>query len=67
MFLKLCFCPAVCSADDGGGTPVQDEHPASDGEEMRSDRHQSEVRLRLQPLLSHFLLLCVRLSVCPLH
>ncbi|XP_040902707.1 protein IWS1 homolog isoform X2 [Toxotes jaculatrix] len=29
-------------SDDGGGTPVQDEHPASDGEEMRSDRHQSE-------------------------
>ncbi|KAK2913122.1 protein IWS1 homolog [Channa argus] len=28
--------------DDGGGTPVQDEHPASDGDEMRSDRHQSE-------------------------
>ncbi|XP_029026833.1 protein IWS1 homolog isoform X3 [Betta splendens] len=28
--------------DDGGGTPVQDEHPASDGEEMRSDRHHSE-------------------------
>ncbi|KAM7412485.1 hypothetical protein PAMA_020049 [Pampus argenteus] len=29
-------------SDDGGGTPVQDEHPASDGEEMRSDRHHSE-------------------------
>ncbi|XP_059187385.1 protein IWS1 homolog isoform X1 [Centropristis striata] len=29
-------------SDDGGGTPVQDEHPASDGEEARSDRHQSE-------------------------
>ncbi|XP_039986324.1 protein IWS1 homolog isoform X2 [Xiphias gladius] len=29
-------------SDDGGGTPVQDEHPASDGEEMRSDTHQSE-------------------------
>ncbi|KAM6988215.1 protein IWS1 homolog isoform 1-T1 [Tautogolabrus adspersus] len=28
-------------SDDGGGTPVQDEHQ-SDGEEMRSDRHQSE-------------------------
>ncbi|XP_033487264.2 uncharacterized protein iws1 isoform X1 [Epinephelus lanceolatus] len=29
-------------SDDGGGTPVQDEHPASDGEEARSDGHQSE-------------------------
>ncbi|TDH15448.1 hypothetical protein EPR50_G00031660 [Perca flavescens] len=31
-------------SDDGGGTPVQDEHPASDGEdEARSDPgHQSE-------------------------
>ncbi|XP_056231042.1 protein IWS1 homolog isoform X2 [Seriola aureovittata] len=29
-------------SDDGGGTPVQDEHPASDGEDMRSDRQQSE-------------------------
>ncbi|CAJ1066242.1 protein IWS1 homolog isoform X4 [Xyrichtys novacula] len=29
-------------SDDGGGTPVQDEHPGSDGEEMRSDRHHSE-------------------------
>ncbi|XP_058489994.1 protein IWS1 homolog isoform X2 [Solea solea] len=29
-------------SDDGGGTPVQDEHPASDGEDMRSDGHQSE-------------------------
>ncbi|KAI3353907.1 hypothetical protein L3Q82_004868 [Scortum barcoo] len=29
-------------SEDGGGTPVQDEHQASDGEEMRSDRHQSE-------------------------
>ncbi|GLD65719.1 protein IWS1 homolog, partial [Lates japonicus] len=29
-------------SDDGGGTPVQDEHPASDGEEVRSDRPQSE-------------------------
>ncbi|XP_076026645.1 protein IWS1 homolog isoform X2 [Genypterus blacodes] len=29
-------------SDDGGGTPVQDEHPASDGEEVRSDKHQSE-------------------------
>lgn len=29
-------------SDDGGGTPVQDEHQGSDGEEMRSDRHQSE-------------------------
>ncbi|XP_008285443.1 protein IWS1 homolog isoform X1 [Stegastes partitus] len=29
-------------SDDGGGTPVQDEHTASDGEEMRSDGHQSE-------------------------
>ncbi|XP_029923030.1 protein IWS1 homolog [Myripristis murdjan] len=30
-------------SDDGGGTPVQDEHPGSDGEEeMRSDKHQSE-------------------------
>ncbi|XP_031165424.1 protein IWS1 homolog isoform X8 [Sander lucioperca] len=30
-------------SDDGGGTPVQDEHPASDGEEeARSTGHQSE-------------------------
>ncbi|XP_023207538.1 protein IWS1 homolog isoform X2 [Xiphophorus maculatus] len=29
-------------SDDGGGTPVQDEHPQSDGEEMRSDGRQSE-------------------------
>ncbi|XP_038153617.1 protein IWS1 homolog isoform X2 [Cyprinodon tularosa] len=29
-------------SDDGGGTPVQDEHPQSDGEDMRSDGHQSE-------------------------
>ncbi|XP_069390947.1 protein IWS1 homolog isoform X1 [Paralichthys olivaceus] len=29
-------------SDDGGGTPVQDEHPASDGEDVRSDRHESE-------------------------
>lgn len=29
-------------SDDGGGTPVMDEHPASDGEEMRSDRNHSE-------------------------
>ncbi|XP_028275582.1 protein IWS1 homolog isoform X2 [Parambassis ranga] len=29
-------------SDDGGGTPVQDEHPASDGEEERSDGRQSE-------------------------
>ncbi|KAM9732636.1 uncharacterized protein ACNS7B_014991 [Menidia menidia] len=29
-------------SDEGGGTPVQDEHPPSDGEEMRSDGHQSE-------------------------
>ncbi|XP_041796415.1 protein IWS1 homolog [Chelmon rostratus] len=29
-------------SDDGGGTPVQDEHHGSDGEEMRSDGHQSE-------------------------
>ncbi|XP_037630679.1 protein IWS1 homolog isoform X2 [Sebastes umbrosus] len=29
-------------SDDGGGTPVQDEHPASDGEEAKSDGHQSE-------------------------
>lgn len=35
----------TCWVDDGGGTPVQDEHPASDGDEVRSDRHQSEVRL----------------------
>ncbi|XP_063763101.1 protein IWS1 homolog isoform X2 [Eleginops maclovinus] len=30
------------NSDDGGGTPVQDEHPASDGEEARSTGHQSE-------------------------
>ncbi|XP_062274519.1 protein IWS1 homolog isoform X2 [Scomber scombrus] len=29
-------------SDDGGGTPVMDEHPASDGEEARSDKHHSE-------------------------
>ncbi|KAM4589085.1 protein IWS1 homolog [Fundulus diaphanus] len=29
-------------SDDGGGTPVQDEHPQSDGEEMRSDGRHSE-------------------------
>ncbi|XP_070761675.1 protein IWS1 homolog [Enoplosus armatus] len=29
-------------SDDGGGTPVQDEHQASGAEEVRSDRHQSE-------------------------
>ncbi|KAJ0022553.1 hypothetical protein NQD34_010043, partial [Periophthalmus magnuspinnatus] len=29
-------------SDDGGGTPVQDEHPQSDAEEAKSDRHQSE-------------------------
>lgn len=29
-------------SDDGGGTPVQDEHPQSDGEEMRSDGRRSE-------------------------
>ncbi|KAM4743430.1 protein IWS1 homolog [Anableps anableps] len=29
-------------SDDGGGTPVQDEHPQSDGEELRSDGRQSE-------------------------
>ncbi|KAM9853312.1 protein IWS1 homolog [Aulostomus maculatus] len=29
-------------SDDGGGTPVQDEHPASDSEELRRDRRHSE-------------------------
>ncbi|XP_068440983.1 protein IWS1 homolog isoform X2 [Clinocottus analis] len=29
-------------SDDGGGTPVQDEHPASDSEEARSAGHRSE-------------------------
>ncbi|XP_055082097.1 protein IWS1 homolog isoform X2 [Periophthalmus magnuspinnatus] len=29
-------------SDDGGGTPVQDEHPQSDAEEAKSDRRQSE-------------------------
>ncbi|XP_055022564.1 LOW QUALITY PROTEIN: protein IWS1 homolog [Boleophthalmus pectinirostris] len=29
-------------SDDGGGTPVQDEHPPSDADDARSDRHQSE-------------------------
>ncbi|XP_027135944.1 protein IWS1 homolog isoform X2 [Larimichthys crocea] len=29
-------------SDDGGGTPVQDEHHGSDGEEPRSDRPRSE-------------------------
>ncbi|XP_069578734.1 protein IWS1 homolog isoform X1 [Brachyistius frenatus] len=29
-------------SDDGGGTPVQDEHPASDGDDMRSEGRQSE-------------------------
>ncbi|XP_029372885.1 protein IWS1 homolog isoform X2 [Echeneis naucrates] len=28
--------------NDGGGTPVMDEHPASDVEEGTSDKHQSE-------------------------
>lgn len=32
-----------CFTDDGGGTPVQDEHTASDAEEVRSNRHHSEV------------------------
>ena len=41
---EVCDSPVVCCPDDGGGTPVQDEHPASDGEEARSDGHQSEVR-----------------------
>lgn len=43
--LEACFSDMLCFADDGGGTPVQDEHPASDGEEARSDGRQSEVRL----------------------
>ncbi|XP_061682575.1 protein IWS1 homolog isoform X4 [Syngnathoides biaculeatus] len=29
-------------SDDGGGTPVQDEHLASDGEDMSSNKHHSE-------------------------
>ncbi|XP_060929805.1 protein IWS1 homolog isoform X3 [Limanda limanda] len=29
-------------SDDGGGTPVQDEHPGSDGEDVRSEGHESE-------------------------
>ncbi|XP_077422799.1 uncharacterized protein iws1 [Vanacampus margaritifer] len=29
-------------SDDGGGTPVQDEHQASDGEDMSSNKHHSE-------------------------
>uniref|UniRef100_A0AAV2J1K1 TFIIS N-terminal domain-containing protein n=1 Tax=Knipowitschia caucasica TaxID=637954 RepID=A0AAV2J1K1_KNICA len=29
-------------SDDGGGTPVQDEHPTSEAEDERSDGHQSE-------------------------
>ncbi|XP_020556353.1 protein IWS1 homolog isoform X4 [Oryzias latipes] len=29
-------------SDDGGGTPVLDEHPLSDGEEMRSPSRQAE-------------------------
>lgn len=32
-------------SDDGGATPVQDEHPPSDEEEMKIDRRHSEVRL----------------------
>ncbi|XP_049581157.1 protein IWS1 homolog isoform X2 [Syngnathus scovelli] len=35
------FMPGSHS-DDGGGTPVQDEHQASDGEDMSSNKHQSE-------------------------
>lgn len=43
---RFCLNKVQCcvAADDGGGTPVQDEHPASDG------RH-SEVRPRLLPCL----------------
>lgn len=33
----------VVLTDDGGGTPVLDEHPLSDGEEMRSPSRQAEV------------------------
>lgn len=40
---RLC----VCVADDGGGTPVQDELPGSDG------GHQSEVRGHT--LLMHYI------------
>ena len=40
----------MCPSDDGGGTPVQDEHPGSDGEDVRSDRHESEVRTRRRSL-----------------
>ncbi|XP_061638251.1 protein IWS1 homolog [Phyllopteryx taeniolatus] len=29
-------------SDDGGGTPVQDEHLASDGEDASSNKHRSE-------------------------
>ncbi|XP_061682571.1 protein IWS1 homolog isoform X2 [Syngnathoides biaculeatus] len=31
-------------SDDGGGTPVQDEHLASDGEDMSSNKHHSETQ-----------------------
>lgn len=46
---------AVCLIDDGGGTPVQDEHQGSDQEEMRSDGNHSEVRLSsyLSVCMSH--------------
>ena len=46
----VCVCVCVCVlltggvfADDGGGTPVQDEHPASEDEQEKPDSHQSEV------------------------
>lgn len=41
--LPSLFC-SVCVADDGSGTPVQDEHHGSDDEEVTSDRHHSEVK-----------------------
>ena len=43
-------------ADDGGGTPVQDEHQGSGDEEMRSDGHHSEVRTGFSVSASQLLL-----------
>lgn len=53
-FSSVLKC-VVCLIDDGGGTPVQDEHQGSDQEEMRSDGNHSEVRLSscLSVCLSH--------------
>ena len=46
--LCVCVCVFVIDvvhvfADDGGGTPVQDEHPASEDEQAMPTKHNSEV------------------------